>query len=55
MRCDLALVERQEPASRGDAVGAEADELVGGGEKFCEEPCALSQTTRRGEAPGTTL
>jgi hypothetical protein len=55
MRRYLALVERQKPAGRGDAVGAEADELFGRVEKRVEKAFGLSQTTRRGEAPGTTL
>ena len=38
MRRDLALKKRQKPAGRGDAVGAEANELIGGGKEFVEQP-----------------
>jgi hypothetical protein len=46
----LALIERQKPAGRGDAVGTEADELFGRVEKFIEQPFGLvaDDAARRG-------
>src|SRR5271165_4519303 len=50
MRRYLALIERQKPASRGDAVGAEAHEFFGGVEKPAEQPLGLvaDDAARRG-------
>ena len=41
MRGDLALIERQKPAGRGDAVGAELHELGGGVEKRVDAALAI--------------
>jgi len=50
MRRYLAPVEREKPASRRYAVGAEARELDGGVEKFVEQPLGLvaDDAARRG-------
>ena len=49
MRGYLALVERQKSTGRGDAVGAEANELLGGAKKFVEQSLGLvaDDATRR--------
>src|SRR5690349_4542977 len=49
---DLALVERQKPAGRRDAVRTEPNELLGGGKEFVQQTLSLfaHDALRRGAA-----